>query len=219
MKNYGEVFNLCNDEPFRHQPIAAGRFCTGFLVKKDVIATAGHCVNEENVTDLCFVFGFKMKDASTPITQVPNQNIYKGAAIISKVENRRTGSDWALIKLDRKVEGQRVAKLSGQAIYLEQPVYIIGHPLGLPLKVAPGAHVCDISKTCFVADLDVYSGNSGTPVFDSETHIVIGIVVSGHSRDFRWTGKGWVSVRYPNFDIYSIGPQCTRVSEFTQWCK
>ena len=50
--------------------------------------------------------------------------------------------------------------------------------------------------------------------FDRKTNEVIGIVVRGDNQDFRWTGKGWLSIIYPNPDIHSKEPQCTRVSEF-----
>ena len=215
VKNYGTVFNLCSHEPFRNQPIAASRLCTGFLVKEDVIATVGHCADEKNVAELRIVFGFQMLNPFTPVTRVPQKNIYKGVKIIHRVyDPKGSGADWELIKLDRKVVGQPVVKLSGQAIYRDQPVYILGHPCGLPLKYASGAQVRDITDACFSADLNVYCGNSGSPVFDGKTHKVIGIVVRGDTQDFRWTGKGWLSVIYPNPVIRSQEPQCTRVSEF-----
>jgi hypothetical protein len=215
VKNYGAVFNLCSDEPFHNQPIAAGRLCTGFLVKEDIIATAGHCAHEKNVTELRIVFGFKMLGLSTPVTWIPHENIYKGIKIIHRVyDPKGSGADWELIKLDRKVKDHPLVKLSEKAIYLNQPVYILGHPCGLPLKYASGAQVRGITDACFSADLNVYCGNSGSPVFDRKTHEVIGIVVRGDTQDFRWTGKGWLSVIYPNPVIRSQEPQCTRVSEF-----
>ena len=45
-------------------------------VSPDVIATAGHCVNKRNVTNVRFVFGFRMKNASTPTIRISNQNIF-----------------------------------------------------------------------------------------------------------------------------------------------
>jgi hypothetical protein len=218
VKNYGKTFNLCNCEPFYSQPISAGRLCTGFLVKEDVIATAGHCADKKGVIELRIVFGFKMLGRSTPVTWISNENIYKGLKIIHRVyDPKGNGSDWALIKLDRKVEEHPLVKLSEKAIYLDQSVYILGHPCGLPLKYASGAQVRDITDTCFAADLNVYCGNSGSPVFDRKTHEVIGIVVRGDTQDFRWTGKGWLSIIYPNPDIHSKEPQCTRVSEFIEY--
>jgi hypothetical protein len=215
VKNYGKSFNLCESEPFHEQPTVAGRMWTGFLVDEEVIATAGQCTDESNVMNLRIIFGFKMLNSSTPVIKMSNENIYKGVKIIHRVYNRMGNmSDWALVKLDRKVEGQSIAKLSNQDVFIDQPVYVIGHPCGLPLKYAPGAQVKDIKEAYFAADLDVYSGNSGSPVFDRKTHEVIGLVVRGYSRDFRWTGKGWASVIYPSTNIQSPLPQCTKVSEF-----
>jgi len=222
VKNYGKAFNLDSSELFRQQPISTGHMFTGFLVEDDIIATAGHCADEKNVTDLRFIFGFRMDDPSKPAIRVFNDNMYKGVKILRKVYRSREGgdkSDWALVKLDRKVTGQTVAELSKKEITLEQSLYIMGHPCGLPLKYGPGAKVRRIENTCFAADLDVYCGSSGSPVFDSDTHEVVGIVVRGDNRDFRWSGKGWVSVIYPSPDIRSIEPECTKVSELSNYWK
>ncbi len=220
VKNYGKTFTLSDYESYHEQPIAAGRLVTGFLVKEDVIATAGHCANSGNVTDLRFVFGFNMQDPTTPVIRIPNRNIYKGVNIDHTIYDRKfIGSDWALVRLDRKVEGQILAALFEKDIFEGQPVYIIGHPVGLPLKYAPGAHVHDIHDTFFGANLDIYMGNDGSPVFSSDTHEVIGIVVRGDYRNFRWTNSGWVSIIYPIREFHSRGAQCTRVSGFIDYCK
>jgi len=218
VKDYGEVFNLCEQEPFRDQPSVAGWSCSGFLVKEDIIATAGYCVREGPVTDLRIVFGYKMSGSTRPVIRIAKKNIYKGVKIIHKCYNPTgNGSNWALVQLDRKVVGQPIARVSEKEIFCDQPVYVIGHPLGLPLKYAPGARVRGIKENFFAADLDVYMGNGGSPVFNGDTHEVIGIVVHGDTRDFRWTGKCLTSVIYPNPEIKSLGPQCTMVSAFIDY--
>jgi len=222
VKNYGESFNLYEGEAFREQPVAAGRVCTGFLVKKDVIATAAHCVLGYALRDLCFVFGYKMLDPCTAVTQVPNENIYKGNKIIAcaylpmGMGNHRT--DWALVQLDREVEGREAVTLSKDEIASEQPVYVMGYPSGLPLKYAPGAKVRGFEDAFFTADLDTYMGSSGSPVFNADTHEVIGMVVHGDLRDFRWMGSGWGSIIYPHREIDCKGPHCTKVSQFIKYC-
>jgi V8-like Glu-specific endopeptidase len=162
-----------------------------------------------------------MSGPTAPVTEVAQKNIYKGVEILHRVYRsfRGDGSDWALVKLDRKVENRAKVVLSGKSTASGQSIYIIGYPCGLPLKYAPGANVSDIKEAYFSAYLDVYCGNSGSPVFNSDTHEVIGIVVRGDNQDFRWTGKGWLSVTYPNPDIDSNEPQCTRVSEFAEYCR
>jgi hypothetical protein len=223
VKNYGEVFNLCEVERFRDQPVSVGPICTGFLVKKDTIATAAHFVNKYNIADLRIVFGYRMSAPTCPVIQIPNENIYKAAEITHRVYRRidlmGDGTDFVLVQLGREVKGQEVITLSKCQAACQQSVYVIGYPLGLPLKYAPGAHVRGIEKAYFSADLDVYMGNSGSPVFNSETHEVVGMVVRGDTRDLRWTGKGWASVIYPHREIKSIEPQCTRASEFIEFCQ
>ena len=74
-QNFGTARNLCPNEKFCEQP--TGAFCSGFLVAPDIIATAGHCVNEGNVTNIRFVFGFRMSDASTGPSIIRNTKYIK----------------------------------------------------------------------------------------------------------------------------------------------
>jgi hypothetical protein len=217
-KNYGRAFNLCQSEPFYHQDTAAGRLCTGFLVKDDMIATAGHCLDQQNIEDLCFVFGYKMVDPTGQVPDIRQKDIYKGVKIIHRICKRKGNlSDWALVRLDRKVGGREPVILSKREITPGKPVYIIGYPVGLPLKYSPEASVGSIGKAHFSADLNVYNGSSGSPVFDRETHEVIGIVVRGHNRNFRLVQGCWRSVIYPRTDMGAGEPECTRVSEFISY--
>ena len=63
----------------------------------------------------------------------------------------------------------------------------------------------------FVANLDTYGGNSGSPVFNSDTHEVEGILVRGE-RDFVQAGGCTVSLVCP--DTGCRGEDCTRVTRF-----
>jgi hypothetical protein len=219
VRNYGTSYNLCECEPFRDQPIGAGRLCTGFLTADDTIVTAGHCINEKNINKVRFVFGYRMTNLSTPVTKIPIKDVYKGLEIIKRAYSRNKKLDWTLIKLDRKVGDRPLALLSKNGVSRDLPVYVLGHPCGLPLKCGKGANIRDVDKTFFAANLDIYMGNSGSPVFNGNTHGVVGIVAHGDTRDFRYVGNGWLSIIYPNREIYSKGPQCTRVSEFIGSCR
>jgi len=219
VKRYGETYNLCNHELFHHQPAVAGRISTGFLVGENLVATAGYCVDESNLTDLRFVFGYSMLESPELVTQIPNENIYKGAEIVQRVYHRKGNlSNWALVRLKDKVLGHPMVRLSKKKISLGQPVYAIGYPCGLPSKYVPGAYVRNIHEAYFVADLDTFSGNGGSPVFASDTHEVLGIVVRGDNRDFRWNGKCWLSIIYPDYKTNSEGAHCTMGSEFINYC-
>ncbi len=219
IKNYGELFNLADIEPFRDQPTAAGQLCTGFLAADDIIATAGHFVYGKEVTGLRFAFGFNMPGRGIIETRIPNAQIYRGSEIVALSYNcSKPGDDWALIRLDRKVTDRPPAVMSPDNIPPAQSVYVIGYPLGLPLKYAPGANVNDIQGSHFGANLDVYSGSSGSPVFRGDTHEVVGIVSCSDGKDFRWTERGWVSVIYDDRAIETRSPRCVRMLEIGKYC-
>lgn len=222
IKHYGDTYNLSACEPFHNQPVTAGFTCTGVLVAPDVIATAAHFADEKNVKKLLFIFGYIMTDAVSPVTVFAEKDIYRGVGILGWKRDARgpesTGSDWTLVKLDRKVTGQKSATLSKRNLFYEQPVYTIGYPCGLPLKVAPGIVVQNDRKAYFMAEMDVFNNNSGSPVFDAETHEMVGIVSRADCRDFQWSADGVVSIVYPNSEVNSQGIQCTRVSEFIKFC-
>jgi hypothetical protein len=201
---------LCNGERFRDQPV--GAFCSGFLVAPDIIATAGHCVDTSNVTNTCFVFGFRMRNAVTAETTINDSDVYSGASIVGRQQN---GADWALVRLDRRVTNHRVVRIRRTGkIGDTQALHVIGHPVGLPTKFADGAAVRDNTPNAFfVANLDTYGGNSGSPVFNRDTHEVEGVLVRGET-DFVPQGTCNVSLVCP--DTGCAGEDCTRTTEFAQ---
>lgn len=208
--NFGTAQNLCSGERFREQP--TGAFCSGFLVAPDIIATAGHCVNAGNVTNVRFVFGFRMRDSGTAETVIGNGEIYRGVAVVGH-QLAASGPDWALIRIDRPVTNHRIARIrrSGK-VGDTQGLHVIGHPAGLPAKFAGGAAVRDNAPAShFIANLDSYGGNSGSPVFNSDTHEVEGILVRGET-DFVQQGNCRVSLVCPTTGCR--GEDCTRATEF-----
>jgi V8-like Glu-specific endopeptidase len=82
----------------------------------------------------------------------------------------------------------------------------------LPLKVAENAFVRDNSNSSYMTcNLDTYGGNSGSPVFNSETHEVEGILVRGET-DFEPSGNCNVSLVCPTTGCR--GEDVTRTTEF-----
>jgi AraC-like DNA-binding protein len=211
-KTYGPTFNLHRDEMFYNEPIAAGRICSGVLVGRDTIIIPPHFAYEKSIKELRFIFDLVMEDPVSPVEKIPLSNIYKAAAIIDR--EFAPGIHWALVKLDRPVSGREAAIISPRKIFEDQPLYVIGHPCGLPLKYAPGANAAKIIGKYFRADLDVYSGGIGSPVFSAETHELIGAVSGGKTADYRWTEEGWITLRYPKS---TPGSFCTRASQFAPY--
>jgi V8-like Glu-specific endopeptidase len=218
VKTYGNLYDLCPSEPFYGQPAAAGSICTGVLVAANVVLTAAHFVHESNVRELAFVFGYEMADSVSPVIRFPKEKIYRGVRVLQRQLDKNgpnaTGSDWVLVQLDRDVEGQEIVRVSQKIVFHDQPVYVIGYPCGLPAKYAPGLVVENIEKAYFMSQMDIYSGNSGSPVFCAETHEMVGMLVRSDPQDFRRYKGGWISVRYPNKRIKSDGDRCLKVSLF-----
>jgi hypothetical protein len=126
------------------------------------------------------------------------------------------GADWALVRVDRAVANHLVVPIrrSGK-IEDGQAVHVIGHPVGLPAKFADGAAVRENrAEEFFVANLDTYGGNSGSPVFNSVTHEVEGVLVRGET-DFVTVGNCRKSLVCP--DLGCRGEDCTRTTEFAKF--
>ena len=190
--NLEQRINACSTERFLDQPVLMS--CTGFLVGKDLLVTAGHCmVNNFDCSGFKWVFDFQ-----NDVKKIPADNVYSCKKILAQeqVSIPILGvTDYALIKLDREVTTGKPLKFrtSGR-IEKGTSVAVIGHPLGLPLKIADNARVRGVFGKTFKANLDTYGGNSGSPVVDATTGLVEGILVHG-ADDLEMNGECTVSRR------------------------
>ncbi len=181
---------ICKDERFVEQTTLGT--CSGFLVGPKTLVTAGHCMaNIKECSDNKWVFGFK-----NGVTELTSNQVYSCKKIISQryVYDSKEVSDYAVIELDREVAGYVPLKTRkfGRAL-LNTPLVVIGHPMGLPMKVTDGAVVnrmndrelehkwrsLKLRSNYFTANLDSYGGNSGSPVFNQKNGQVEGILIQG----------------------------------------
>lgn len=174
-KSLGEMFKLCEKERFYHQPFIAN--CSGFLVAPDIIVSAGHCFESG---DMCskhsWVFDYKVDDEKQRNVTVPASSVYKCKEVLDQKLTDKL--DYAIIRLDRNVTGRQPVKIANE-IKKGTQVVMIGHPSGLPQKIADNAVIKSISDTEFKATLDAFQINSGSAVFNAGNGELLGILVRG----------------------------------------
>jgi hypothetical protein len=170
--------------------------------------------------ELRFVFGFQMVDESTAVTTLPEEDVYSCKSGDGLIDCAFTydGADWALIRLDRPVVNRTPLSLRHSGtIEAQTPVGVAGHPATLPQKIAVNAEVRSVETKFFVANLDTYGGNSGSPVFNTNDYVVEGILVRGEL-DYVYQPQGclegcYVSNTCP--DTGCRGEDATKTTEFT----
>jgi V8-like Glu-specific endopeptidase len=174
---------LCPSERYRDQP-AIGT-CSGFLATSELYVTAGHCIkSEEDCTSSAFAFDIGYRSKNDDMFVRPKSDIFYCKDIV-KTSMSADGEDFAIIRLDRPATTRPTvgAKMRSSGKVNEDGFLVVGHPMGLPTKVTLGGSlVANTSEKFFVADIDAYQGNSGSPVYGS-AGVLEGILVRGE-RDF-----------------------------------
>ena len=105
-----------------------------------------------------------------------------GAKMCSVSINR----DYSIIRLDRPVlyRYPLLFREDNKKIDNSAELLIIGHPSGIPTKIADNGRVLsNNSLHYFTTDLDAFAGNSGSPVINTNTGLVEGVLRFGE-RDY-----------------------------------
>lgn len=187
---------ICKSERFANQPTAAN--CSGFLVGDKYLVTAGHCIrSQSDCSGSHWAFNYKMNNSSDANMKLAANDVYRCKKIISQSLDSRTKDDYALIELDRVTDKRPLTFRKSGKVKVNDKLVVIGHPTGLPTKIADGAWVRSMNSVYLSANLDTYGGNSGSAVFNAVTGDVEGILVRG-ATDYVSRGGCRVSNRISN---------------------
>jgi V8-like Glu-specific endopeptidase len=171
---------MCTGELFSSQ-VAPG-FCTGFLVAEDILVTAGHCLVKTPCSDTNIVFGFQM-ESNDSLAKIPKDNVFECAEVIAQVtpDQENQTLDYAIVRLDRSTGRAGLNYSIDDQLKAQDNVAVLGYPSGLPQKIASNAFVLsnEVSSPFFIANLDTFGSNSGSPVINMDTYQVEGILVRG----------------------------------------
>ncbi|MBT8495030.1 MAG: serine protease [Deltaproteobacteria bacterium] len=197
----GDRLGLCSDERFVDQPSLAG--CSATLVAPDIIATAGHCVIGKAETasaswfdcgHLAFVFDFSLADPDAELSELDADSVYRCDQILAAENSSEWASnrehDYALIRLDRPVvEREPVAVRGGPGITADEAIVTIGHPSGLPQKIAYGITRDKIDGRPydgFAYEAELLGGGSGGGVFDLASGTLMGMPSHYNGANYRY---------------------------------
>ncbi len=172
------AYALCPTQKFADQPSAS--YCTGVLIGEDRVLTAGHCMRWSSVTcwGVYLVFDYKIELPGEIPTHVLAQNVYRCSEVVER--SASADLDYAIIRLDRKVTDRKpVPVLPELSVKKGESVFAIGHPLGLPQKIAWYGKVREVYKDHLVTNLDMFVNNSGSPVFRKKDGLLVGILKDG----------------------------------------
>ncbi len=178
--NIGTSFALCEDARFYHQPTSSD--CSGFLIGPDLIATAGHCIREtRDCTSSYWVFDYKVEHDGSVKSEVSADNVYLCKEVVVTKLDSTTKADFALVRLERAVTNRKPLSYRREgSVDPKTELVAIGHPSGLPTKIADRGSVrTNDNPLFFQANLDTFVGNSGSVVLDARTGLVEGILVRG----------------------------------------
>jgi V8-like Glu-specific endopeptidase len=203
---------FCSDEPFAEERQIAN--CSASLIGKNKILTAAHCLDYKDYACETYSVVFDYQRHEIPMTTDHIMNakqVYSCKKIdYYKFDETIAGEDLAIIELDRDVEGRTPVELdlSGR-LRVNDPLLMIGYPLGISQKVVVDGVVTGIDKknVSFKHTLDSFSVNSGGPIFSVDGKQV-GVLVRGTGANFeerngeecaRWhidSGNGYSDANY-----------------------
>ncbi len=182
---------MCQNEPFRDDPAPAS--CSVFLIGPRLMATAGHCISTrpplspQAATAWCnsrfVVFGFA-KNKNGQVPKLTQDNVYRcSRVLLHKLTRTAPVVDIGVFELDREVKGIKPLDVEWKVtLKKDEPLAVMGFPSGIPLKIAAGGKVTNERTKqgdYFITNLDTLPGNSGSPVFSTQSYKVVGVHVRG----------------------------------------
>jgi len=190
---WGELNDLCPDEPFVNQPAAA--FCSGVLVDWDLVLTSGHCVDIYPLNNLRVMFNYYFERPGE--LALTRDDVYRVAeVVVARDDQLRSDErlDFGWLRLASPVRPPHFPALvrsRAPEVEVGDAIIAINAGGGIPLKFDAGGHVRDVrtgSDDYFVADTDTSEGSSGGAAFDTE-RLLLGTLARG-APDFVNTAAG-----------------------------
>lgn len=171
---------------------------SGFFIAHDKVVTAAHVLNEafakkvkpENLLFIRGHYAYRKGESESEIELDENQ-LYlldqPKILIRDQIRNGDLDGDMAWVSVrpyfkDKAYPFQWNGVETGPVTKGGQ-VYALGHGLGVPMKLSFGGKIQDETygaPTMFTCDMNILPGSSGSPIFDANSHRLVGIVSGLH---------------------------------------
>lgn len=165
---------------------------TGFFISEDSVATAYHVLrsfkdiqnSEKNrsLKELVIINGFYVTPGKENIT-IAKDRIFKmadpDADKFDKVStldlDKEDSAHFKVVPAYKTGIVPAYVEMSDEPVTCGTDVYMLGHGFGLPVKLSWNGPVINSSNLAS-CKIESFPGNSGSPVFHSESHKVVGIL-------------------------------------------
>lgn len=176
---------VCRQERFSDQPRMRND-CSAILIGPKQLLLPGNCITEHYCDNDLFYWMFNYhQDSASPMSMDRKREyFYKCEKLIKRVFNPNTAISYAIIELNKNVVGVKPVKISqSSSISAHTELVAIGHPSGIPQKIARDAYVGDQTEDHFLVSSDIPGTSKGTAIFNAETFELEGMLIHG-TKDF-----------------------------------
>ena len=195
---YSDTIDLCSQAFYAREQIPyTDIFGSGYMVNNDTVVTAAHVLEQAFIhkikpENLIFLRRHLVYDTKQPEIWAFKNQFYKLAQddllISEQMKNGSKDGDMAWVKIQPLSETRKFnLKWNGmidKPLVKDQRVYALGHGLGVPMKISFDGKIQDgiyhNTPSMFTCDMHLLPGNSGCPIFDFETHKLVGVISGMH---------------------------------------
>lgn len=186
-KEHGDSLKLiskdyeCKCVKFRDQKTLDLSGSTSFVINDSIILLSRHQITAgenfktiEYPSNLSVIFNFEVKSDGTIESKIDSNEYFVVKKIIRNKEH-----DVAAMITFRKIPKDKHLDISKKKPKDNTKFYMIGHPLNLPKKISENGNILKKTDDFLYTDLENFSKNSGSPVFNNSTGFVEGIMIHG----------------------------------------